>query len=301
MGTVSYTQIVIDMRTQWVVVLLVALLGVGGRAGPQRGRVHFETEESARKCEHFTELYWEQEGKCYTAGEKGPCKDGEIFKVIKGKPGCGNVVEETHANIVLEAEEECESDKIPFQGGCYHLASTGPCNPGEWLVLLSVTEEGVPEIQCQPRKCPETQIYWGQDCTCLKPSVNSGDLDDETRVCGEGGEVLVSPYGEGVCGCRHGWEVGRTPQGHQGANQGVCRRKSLQTRGIFDNIPVNDESQIRRATQLNCYVDEDGNCRVPFDFGPGARFGLNMEDWLDTFQKPNDVCPLEPEENSETA
>merc|ERR1711978_651322 len=32
----------------------------------------------------------------------------------------------------------CSGDQIPFEGGCYQLATTGPCQPGHWLLLVGV-------------------------------------------------------------------------------------------------------------------------------------------------------------------
>ena len=150
-------------------------------------------------------------------------------------------------------------------------------------MLLSYSG-GSPEVGCQERRCGEG-VWWGESCTCITP--------DQPNPCGEGGEVLVSPYGEGLCGCQEGWEVG-VAHGRPGGDQGPCRRaQGAATSGpsdlrlkIFENIPAN-ERQFSRATRVTCQVDEANNCRRVYARAPATRFAL---EWLETFDGPEDTC-----------
>jgi hypothetical protein len=123
---------------------------------------------------------------------------------------------------------------------------------------------------------------------------------------------MVGPYGEGLCGCHDGWVLG-FEAGRPGGQQGVCRKEtpreketrekaaregvvSRRRRQIFDNLPVNDETAFSRATLLNCYVDEAGQCRQTWNLGLKKRiqFHQTLLDWLASFEKADDaLCPLE--------
>merc|ERR1712209_402771 len=103
----------------------------------------------------------------------------------------------------------CAGDQISFEGGCYQLATTGPCQPGHWLLLVEVVDKQNVDKQvvdkqevdkqevaeCKLRKCPEEEVWWTKTCSCLgRASVRS------SNPCGENGELMVSPYGDGICG-----------------------------------------------------------------------------------------------------
>ena len=253
------------------------------------------------------EIFWAEDGKCYTPGQKGPCGEGKVVGIVRGKPGCRDGKERGEEG--RDVQEKCTGDKVSYEGGCWQLASTGPCGPGQWLVLEGV-EEGEVLLQCRERRCGQQEVWWPGTCSCLA-------RDEKTRsggVCGEGGEVMVTPYGEGVCGCKEGWEVG-VDHGSSGGQQGVCRsspdwHSGIETRGIFDNIPVNDETAFSRATRLNCYVDDAGNCRRSWELAPKnvPRFAntpskdessklstaQDLIEWLTTFEKQELVedCPV---------
>merc|ERR1711936_1161193 len=89
----------------------------------------------------------------------------------------------------------CIGDEIPFDGSCHQLASTGPCQPGHWLLLVEV-KDGQVVAECQERKCEETsEVWWQPSCSCLgNATVRTG-----VNPCGEEGHVVVSPYGQGIC------------------------------------------------------------------------------------------------------
>ena len=246
-------------------------------------------------------------GECFTVGEQGPCGLGHILDRTGGcvinevttttttKPTTETTMSTTtkttkptttETTIVTSNELGCPGDKIPFEGGCHQLASTGPCQPGHWLLLVEV-KEGQVVAECQQRKCQEeTEVWWQPSCSCL----GNATLRTSLNPCEVGeGQLMVNPYGEGICSY---------PAKEQG---------NFKTR-IFENIPVNDETAFSRATLLNCYVDEANNCRRIFTLGPQparnqARqsFELGQADtlieWLAKFEKPEADCPAANEED----
>merc|ERR1712083_498497 len=224
-----------------MLLLLLALLVSQAVSLPQKvvyrdlGR-----EGSEEGCPRRDMVHWTN-GECFTVGEQGPCGEGGL---LDRTGGC--VQKTNHLG--------CYGDKIPFEGSCHQLASTGPCQPGHWLLLVEV-KDGQVVAECQERKCEETsEVWWQPSCSCLgNATVRTG-----VNPCGEEGQVVVSPYGQGICSYP--------------ADQG-----KIGTR-IFENIPVNDETAFSRATLLNCYVDEANNCRRIFTLGPqlGTRKGFQI-------------------------
>ena len=212
-------------------------------------------------------------GECFTVGEQGPCDLGEV---LDRTGGCveTEVSTTTTARTIATNELGCPGDQVPFEGGCHQLASTGPCQPGHWLLLVEV-KEGQVVAECQERKCvEETEVWWQPSCSCLG---NATARTAGLNPCGEEGEVMVNPYGQGICSY---------PE-----EQG-----NFKTR-IFENIPVNDETAFSRATLLNCYVDEANNCRRIFTLGPQParnqpRFGSadSLIEWLEKFEKQEGDC-----------
>merc|ERR1712088_82789 len=226
-------------------------------------------------------------GDCYTVGEQGPCEEGELLDMTGGcvKTQVTNTATTTTNPTVAANELGCPGDQIPFEGGCHQLASTGPCQPGHWLLLVEV-KEGQVVAECQERKCQEeTEVWWQPSCSCL----GNATLRTSLNPCeAEEGQLVVNPYGEGICSY---------PEEEQG------RIKNR----IFENIPVNDETAFSRATLLNCYVDEANNCRRIFTLGPQparnqARFRAadtseTLIEWLAKFEKPEGDCSAENEDD----
>ena len=240
-------------------------------------------EGSEDGCPRRDMVQWTNR-ECFTVGEQGPCGEG---KLLDRTGGC--VQKPNHLG--------CLGDEIPFEGSCHQLASTGPCQPGYWLLLVEV-KDGQVVAECQERKCEETsEVWWQPSCSCLgNATVRTG-----VNPCGEEGQVVVSPYGQGICSYP--------------ADQGKIGNR------IFENIPVNDETAFSRATLLNCYVDEANNCRRIFTLGPQpardqARQGFQISgqdsqstpsatsliDWLGKFEKQDGDCPASDEDDTvETA
>merc|ERR1711899_567399 len=345
--------------------LLLALLVTCAVGLPQK--VVFRElgrEGSEEGCPRRDMIHW-SDGQCFTVGEQGPCGEGELLDrtggcvtttttrttttttTIKTSITTTTTTTTTTTNIntiedvsngTSTNELGCSGDQIPFEDGCYQLATTGPCQPGHWLLLVEVVDKQVVDKQvvaeCKPRKCPEEEVWWTMTCSCLgRASVRS------SNPCGENGELMVSPYGDGICSQP---DVGDTDM-RTAENQTAEPQDSNADKGsrlknrIFENIPVNCETCFSRATLLNCYVDEANNCRRIFTLGPQpgpqnrARQGFqlsveespstnveespsttSMEDssstsraaslieWLGSFEKQEADCPVV-DETVETA
>merc|ERR1712012_1487547 len=243
--------------------LLLALLVTSAVGLPQK--VVFRElgrEGSEEGCPRRDMIHW-SDGQCFTVGEQGPCGEGELLDRT-----------EDSSNGTSTNELGCSGDQIPFEDGCYQLATTGPCQPGHWLLLVEVVDKQNIDKQevdkqvvaeCKPRKCPEEEVWWTKTCSCLgKASVRS------SNPCGENGELMVSPYGDGICSQP---DVGdsdiRTAENQTAEPQDSNADKGSRLKNrIFENIPVNCETCFSRATLLNCYVDEANNCRRIFTLGP---------------------------------
>merc|ERR1712088_693776 len=243
-------------------------------------------EGSEDGCPRRDMVHWTN-GECFTVGEQGPCAWGEL---LDRTGGC---------------VQKCLGDEIPFEGSCHQLASTGPCQPGHWLLLVEV-KDGQVVAECQERKCEETsEVWWQPSCSCLgNATVRTG-----VNPCGEEGQVVLSPYGQGICSYPADTVSQQQfqPRGQVTQDQGKIGNR------IFENIPVNDETAFSRATLLNCYVVEANNCRRIFTLGPQparnqARFGAadtlidtadtadTLIEWLAKFEKPEGDCSAENED-----
>merc|ERR1712061_914975 len=211
--------------------LLLALLVSQAVGLPQKVvfREVLGREGSEDGCPRRDMVHWTN-GECFTVGEQGPCEEG---KLLDRTGGC---VQKTNQSDPLPLDKSfiarnegdvpedlgCLGDEIPFEGSCHQLASTGPCQPGHWLLLVEV-KDGQVVAECQERKCEETsEVWWQPSCSCLgNATVRTG-----VNPCGEEGQVVVSPYGQGICSYP--------------ADQGKIGNR------IFENIPVNDETAFSR-------------------------------------------------------
>merc|ERR1712156_69559 len=303
-------------------------------------------EGSEEGCPRRDMIHW-SDGQCFTVGEQGPCGEGELLDRTGGcvtttttrttkttiSTATTTTTTTTNINTIEDVSNGtsinklgCSGDQIPFEGGCYQLATTGPCQPGHWLLLVEVVDKQEVDKQvvdkqvmaeCRPRKCPEEEVWWTKTCSCLgRASVRS------SNPCGENGELMVSPYGDGICSQP---DVGdadiRTTENQAAKPQDSSADKGSRLKNrIFENIPVNCETCFSRATLLNCYVDEANNCRRIFTLGPQpgpqnrARQGFQLSveespstsledskstspaasliEWLGSFEKQEADCPV---------
>jgi len=111
-----------------------------------------------------------------------------------------------HHGYITQEEADCLSrDQVwwPGDGQCYSLLEQGPCEVGHWLVL-SQSQAG-DKVVCKRRICPcdptqpdlcEVEVEDGGPCKCRVALAAAQD-----GLCQPGEQMLVSPYGFGVCGC----------------------------------------------------------------------------------------------------
>jgi len=220
----------------------------------------------------------------------------------------------------------CEGDMVPWlDGKCYQLASTGPCQEGSWLVLDSVVD-GNPIMKCKNKRCSDG-IWWPKTCSCITESVllksqklDFSNISSFVSPCGANEEILVSPYGDGICGCQPNHVRDREGECHKVGSQGPCEEgrvfnyedgetscvdpASVVNR-IFDLIPVNEDParsglKAKIATRKNCHVDELGKCRKTLNIR--GRIDIEPSDpsqqvqdlisWFGTFEKQPDSCEV---------
>merc|ERR1712012_1443642 len=112
-------------------------------------------EGSEEGCPRRDMIHW-SDGQCFTVGEKGPCGEGELLDRTGGCVTTTTTITTTTTTtttttniITIEDvsngtstnELGCPGDQIPFEDGCYQLATTGPCQPGHWLLLVEVVDK----------------------------------------------------------------------------------------------------------------------------------------------------------------
>jgi len=213
-----------------------------------------------------------------------------------------------------ESPITCEDDKLMWEdGNCYHLATTGPCTNGEWLVLDEIVD-GIPVIKCKPQKCPNG-VWWSESCSCVIQttikSVDAIDVHTPSAPCDSNEDILINPYGDGMCTCkdmfiRHSdgkcYETGTIGPCVENStyvwdgSQGVCTNADDDVPRIFDLIPVNNPAErsapnTGRVTRQNCHVDELGKCRKSLNLRNRIdEKESDMVDWLIQFTKTDEKC-----------
>merc|ERR1712088_761553 len=126
----------------------------GGREGSEDG------------CPRRDMVHWIN-GECFTVGEQGPCGEGKLLDRTGGCVPTGPTVPAISTVPTVQKTNHlgCIGDEIPFEGSCHQLASTGPCQPGHWLLLVEV-KDGQVVAECQERKCEETsEVWWQPSCS----------------------------------------------------------------------------------------------------------------------------------------
>jgi len=157
-----------------------------------------------------------------------------------------------------------------IDGECYQFASTGPCEDHQWFVLDSIVD-GKPVAKCQDRRCEEGSVWSSNSCSCASLQLEDQNATVKTGIeshCKEGEQLVVSPYGVGVCA----------------VNNNLNNR-------IFELLKDG-------TTSINCYVDENGKCRKSIqlrgrmdnedeDFAEEDPF-TSLIQWLEQFEKPSE-------------
>merc|ERR1712113_888586 len=261
-------------------------------------------EGSEEGCPRRDMTHW-SDGQCFTVGEQGPCGEGELLDrtggcvtttttrttttttTIKTSITTTNTTTTTTTNIntiedvsngTSTNELGCSGDQIPFEDGCYQLATTGPCQPGHWLLLVEVVDKQNVDkhavdkqvvAECKPRKCPEEEVWWTKTCSCLgRASVRS------SNPCGENGELMVSPYGDGFSRA--------TLLNCYVDEANNCRR-------IFTLGPQpGSQNQARRGLQLS--VEESPSTSV--EDSSSTSPATSLIEWLGSFEKQEADCPV---------
>lgn len=93
------------------------------------------------------------------------------------------------------SEEDCIADGqiLHSDGHCYYLLDQGPCPQNYWFVLDKRRDY---EAVCKPRPCPDPfAIMYGGKCVQVGQSAG----------CNPTLGLVVTPFGEGVCGCFPGF------------------------------------------------------------------------------------------------
>jgi len=218
----------------------------------------------------------------------------------------------------------CDGDMLPWLDGTYYqLASTGPCQDGSWLVLDSVVD-GAPVLKCKNKKCSDG-IWWPKTCSCIKnpvllkaQSLDFTNIPNFVSPCETNEQILLNPYGDGICGCKDNYDRDTDGKCHEIGKQGPCDENEVfnsengvpacidpanVSNRIFDLIPANDPSSrsalgAPRATRKNCHVDEMGKCRKTLNLR--GRIDVENKDeqvqdlitWFGTFEKQPEMCEV---------
>ena len=179
----------------------------------------------------------------------------------------------------------CEGDKIPWvDGQCYQLASTGPCDQDQWLVLDNIVD-GLPRATCQDRKCGDTGVWWSQNCTCVTPQFSSRNDFTVVTDCADGEVMMVSPYGDGIC----------TSIWNQEDEQNLYHRYDMHNYIAYKDTPTFYCSVFKIATRRNCHlIDEMGSCIAADDSSVKGRIEaisdgdtlIELITWLEQFKRP---------------
>jgi len=257
--------------------------------------------------------------------EKGRCRK---TLNLKNRFGNSDSFADWLSSFHRRSESECKvpictGDMAPWlDGKCYQLASTGPCKDDTWLVLDQIVN-GEPIMKCKNKKC-SYGIWWAESCSCVtdRPllkttGLNGINIQKLASPCAKSEQLLLNPYGEGICGCKDGFSQDEKGECHEIGKQGPCNKKevfSLQgeipscvsiddlSERIFDLIPENEDPSSRsslsvgKATRKNCHVDELGKCRKTLnlrgriDVESNETNVENLIAWFGTFEKNPDSC-----------
>jgi len=186
-------------------------------------------------------VLWPVDSTCHRPFSQGPCLPYQQLIADQEGPFCKNIQEhqpsdgawslgsilgrnfipqiKTKLGWRLPSNETEAGDKElrclaqgqvfwPEDQQCYDLLSAGPCDSEEWLVLQVEESDGSADphhrVVCKLRNCPcdaarpefcEVEMREGP-CRCRVALAAA-----QEGVCESGEQLLLDPYGFGVCGC----------------------------------------------------------------------------------------------------
>ena len=121
------------------------------------------------------------------------------------------------SDVLTPDEEQCFSHRKVFwpqDGQCYALLKQGPCKHGEWLVASEESKNRWMSrkvtVSCKKMPCPclahdpdfcEVQLKWQNTSPNCRNCVTALAAEQD-GICGPGEQLLTSPFGFGICGCR---------------------------------------------------------------------------------------------------
>lgn len=161
----------------------------------------------------------------------------------------------------------------PADSQCYTLLHKGPCRDDEWLVLEEDGNGGV-EIVCRERICPckgkdpqLCEVWYDEDDACRENKCRVALAAEQQGICEEGEQLLVNPFGMGVCGCRS------DPPHMKWADDGRCYE--LYTQGpcpenhtVQFSLPMEELLCVAEICPEGMTLYRDGRCYSLYTRGP---------------------------------
>jgi len=172
-------------------------------------------------CLPYQQLIADQEGTFCKNIQASPSDGAWSIGSIFGRSALPEIKEKLVGWRLPTNESEAEDNELdclskgqvfwPEDQQCYDLLSAGPCGSEQWLVLEKDPEDSSDDDQhvqhrvvCKQRACPcdaarpefcEVEMREGS-CKCRVALAAAQD-----GVCDAGEQLLLDPYGFGVCGC----------------------------------------------------------------------------------------------------
>lgn len=96
----------------------------------------------------------------------------------------------------------------PRDGQCYKLLEQGPCQDNHWLVLQDDYQGNI-QVTCKRNQCPcrpenpqLCEVWYENPGKMCGSGCRVALAAAQDEICPEGEQLLVSPYGNGICGCQ---------------------------------------------------------------------------------------------------
>ena len=157
-------------------------------------------------------------------------QDDEIYPILERSTISSNVINFHSSRVPRTSvlpringsmsfnEENClKSSRVfwPHDNQCHPLLQRGPCGDDEWLIINEgrFLNDDI-TISCKKRPCPcrKSDSYL---CEVLVPkkviecgiekeqkSCHVAMAAEQDGICDKGEQIIVTPFGDGICGCR---------------------------------------------------------------------------------------------------